>query len=202
MTSNLSASFILNEGVLIIPVNDLPEEARAKIECDPGDFAVSRLQARNGSKIIDANSAELLARFRQQRTLVEAVILFAREKSLEPDPVLEGAYPFFKSMVDGGFLVPSDPDAAGPPVPPGSGKMAIGSPVLGASVCRTLQVLEDTEVYLLSRGHGSFSVLKIERLSPQSGRPGPVRARLGHEAAFLASLEGSLAPRLSSSNNT
>jgi serine/threonine protein kinase len=197
MTPNpLSAPLILNEGVLIIPVADLPDESRTQIECGPDDFAVSRLQARSGSKIIDANSAKLLARFQQQRTIVEAVILFAREKSLNPDTVLEGAYPFFRNMLDAGFLVPSGNGTDEHTAKPSSGQVAAGSRVLGAAVLRTLHVVEDTEVYLLSREKGAFSVLKIERVSPNGGSVEPVRARLAHEAAFLASLGGGLAPRL------
>lgn len=196
MTSNpLAAPFILNEGVMIIPVGDLPDESRSQIDCAPDDFAVSRLQARAGSKIIDADSANLLGRFQQQRTIVEAVILFAREKSLNPDTVLEGAYPFFRNMIDGGFLVPLNHGTDAQKSKPGTGQIAPGSQVLGASVVRTLHVVEDTEVYLLSRQDG-FSVLKIEHPSPHGEFAAAVRTRLQHEAAFLANLNGDRAPRL------
>ena len=84
MEPNPSGLFTLNEGVLIIPVTDLPEESRTQVECEPGDFAVSRVQSRSSSKIIDADAADLLSRFREARTVVEAVILFARKKQLDP----------------------------------------------------------------------------------------------------------------------
>jgi serine/threonine-protein kinase len=193
MEPNPSALFTLNEGVLIIPVTDLPEESRTQMECERGDFAVSRLQSRSSSKIIDADAADLLSRFREPRTMVEAVILFARKKQLDPGKVLEDSYPFFRSMIAGGFLVQSDhalDQQKGVPTP---GQLDIGTRVNGAALLRTLQVLEDTEVYLLSKGDGLLSVLKIERLSPNAGF---VRTRLHHEAAFLAHLDGSLAPKL------
>ena len=196
MTNNFSGPLILNEGVLIIPVADLPDESRTQIEYESGDFAVSRLQSRNGSKIIDANSADLLARFHQQRTIVEAVILFARAKDLEPNKVLEGAYPFFRNMIDGGFLVPSGSASGERGAQLARGQLVVGSRVLGASVRRTLHTIEDTEIFLLSRENGAFSVLKIERLSPHDEIPGPVRARLSHEAAFLERLRDGLAPKL------
>ena len=88
MAPSLSGVFTLNEGVLIIPVTDLPEESRTQVECEPGDFAVSRVQSRSSSKIIDADAADLLSRFREPRTMVEAVILFARKKQLDQDKVL------------------------------------------------------------------------------------------------------------------
>jgi eukaryotic-like serine/threonine-protein kinase len=196
MAPSLSGVFTLNEGVLIIPVSDLPEESRTQLECEPGDFAVSRLQSRSSSKIIDADAADLLSRFRDQRTVVEAVILFARKKQLDPGKVLEGAYPFLRDMIEGGFLVRSDhtlDQQEGAPTP---GQVSIGTRVMGALVLRTLHVLEDTEVYLLSSADEFLSVLKIERLSPHAGFPGPVRARLSHEAAFLAHLDGSPTPKL------
>ena len=127
---------------------------------------------------------------------MEAVILFARKKQLDPGKVLEDAYPFLRNMIEGGFLVQSDhalDQQEGAPIP---GQVRIGTRVMGAAVLRTLHVLEDTEVYLLSKGDEFLSVLKIERLSPHAGSPGPVRARLSHEAAFLAHLDGSLTPKL------
>jgi serine/threonine-protein kinase len=60
---------------------------------------------------------------------------------------------------------------------------------------RALYVTDDTEVYLLSRERG-FSVLKIQRPSLYGPYSRAVRARLAHEAAFLANLGGVLAPRL------
>src|SRR5438552_781892 len=196
MASNPSGVFTLNEGVLIIPVTDLTEESRTQMDCEPGDFAVSRLQSRNSSKIIDADAADLLSRFREPRTVVEAVILFARKKQLDPVKILEGAYPFLRNMIDGGFLVQSDhalDQQKGAPTPV---QVNIGTRVRGATVLRTLHVLEDTEVYLLSKADEFLSVLKIERLSPHAGSLGSVRARLSHEAAFLLHLDGSLTPKL------
>ena len=196
MEPNPSGLFTLNEGVLIIPVIDLPEESRTQMECEPGDFAVSRLQSRSSSKIIDADAAELLSCFREPRTMVEAVILFARKKQLDPGKVLEDSYPFLRNMIEGGFLVHSDHALEQQEVGSTPGQVRIGTHVMGAAVVRTLQVLEDTEVYLLSKGDEFPSVLKIERLAPYAGSPGPVRARLSHEAAFLTHLDGSLTPKL------
>src|SRR5215217_1806080 len=93
---SLTGPLTLPDDVLLIPVADLPEETRGQLECDPDDVAVSRLQGRTGSRIVDAGAADLLARFREPRTLVEAVILFGRARELDPDAVLEEAYPFLR----------------------------------------------------------------------------------------------------------
>lgn len=197
MATEISGPLTLREDVLVIPVTDLPDESRAQIECDPGDFAVSRLQSRGGSKVIDADAANLLSRFREPRTLVEAVILFGREKDLDPDKVLEGAYPFLRGMVEAGFLVPaSQPPESVSSTSFNAPHWSVGGELLGATVLRTLQVLDDTEVYLLSRPSGHRSVLKIERLSSDLRPIGSVRTRLEREAKLLVHLGGQLAPAL------
>lgn len=194
MAPNLSGVFTLREGVLIIPVSDLPDESRLQMECDAGDFAVSRPQSRGSSKIIDPDAADLLSRFRDDRTVVEAVILFARKKQLDPGKVLEGAVPFLRDMIAAGFLVSSDHGVNRQDGAPAPAEITPGTTASGALILRTIDMLEDTEVYLLSRER-EFSVLKIERLAPD-GVSGPVRARLHHEAGFLTHLDGSPTPKL------
>jgi eukaryotic-like serine/threonine-protein kinase len=194
VTSRLGGLLVLNTDVILVPVADLPDETRAQIDHDPGDFALSRPQARTGSKVVDADAAALVSRFNEPRTIAEAVILFARERQLEPTSVLEGAHAFIRGLVDGGFLV--SPDAAG-----ASGghtaRFPPGSAILGGTVVRTLAVLEDTELAVLARAGTPPRVLKIGR----TGGPGETGAwamgeRLQHEAAYLRHLDGELAPRM------
>lgn len=181
----------LSDDVIIVPVAQLPEETRARIECNPEDLAVSRLRGRGGSTIIDPQSAELLTRFRRPRSIIEAVILFAREKQLDPDAVLEDAYPLLRRMVEGRVLVPSGDDTV-------NGEEALwsaGTALLGGVITRTLQILEDTEVYLVTLADAARSVVKIERsTTPRAGAA--VRDRLEHEARVLLSLGGAPAPTL------
>jgi serine/threonine-protein kinase len=189
--SKLAGRLVLNEDVLLIPVVDLPDESREQIECGVDDVAVSRLGGRSGSKIIDKDAAKLLNRFRQPCSAVEAVILFARECSLEPDSVLEAAYPMLRNMVDGGILlrVGEEDEPLG-----SANRFTPGTAVPGGIVTRTLQILEDTEVYLLTKPDGRQSVLKIERRVPGAGPS--VRARLEREADLLVRLDGEATPRL------
>jgi serine/threonine-protein kinase len=188
----MSTTLILNEDVVIAPVGDLADDVRAQIECTPDDFAVSRTHGRSGSSIIDADSAQLLTRFREPRTVVEAVILFARERHLDPDAVLDDAYPLLRGMMERRVLVPADQKDTGEPPPR---VWAAGTRLPMGVVTRTLQVLEDTEVYLLAAPDGARSVLKVERTSTPAATAA-LRARLQHEAALLAYLDGWLAPKL------
>ncbi|MEO7503208.1 MAG: lanthionine synthetase LanC family protein [Gemmatimonadaceae bacterium] len=138
---------------------------------------------------MDADSASLLEQFREPRNAVEAVIRFSQERSVEPELVLESAYPMLRRMLEGGVLVQALAD--GEAKPPAT-FLTAGDTVLGSTVVRTLQLLEDSELYLL-RGLHRRSVLKLERAMPVAN--GSMRARLEREAEILGHLEG-VAPRL------
>jgi serine/threonine protein kinase len=197
MATNLSGPLVLNEGVLIIPVEELSEETRLQVQCQKGDFAVSRIQSRNGSKIIDAAAANLLSLFQEKRTLVEAVIQFSNKEALKPESVLENAYPFLRKMVEGGFLLQLSDTKPTPSLGTELTGISAGTDLLGGRVLRTLHVLEDSEVFLLSRGSNKLSVFKIARDLPQQEARELVAARLNHEAKFLTYLShSSLAPKL------
>jgi serine/threonine protein kinase len=100
-----------------------------------------------------------------------------------------------RSIVYGGLFVPLEHGVAVQAPPFTSSQIASGSQILGASAVRALHVVKDIDVYLLSRQEG-FSALKIQRLSPDGACATSVRARLQHEAAFLSTLNGVLAPKL------
>jgi hypothetical protein len=100
-TPSLSGLFRLNDDVLLIPVEDLPDESRSQLECETGDVAVSRVGSRGGSKIVDAGAADLLGRFREPRSIVEAAILFGMTRRVEPAEVLDDAVPLLRGMSRG-----------------------------------------------------------------------------------------------------
>lgn len=197
VSTSMRGLLVLNPDVLVVPVADLPEETRSQIEYDPGDYALSRPQARTGSKIIDADAAALVSRFAEPRTLTDAVILFARERELDPVGVLETAHAFVRGLVDAGFLVSAGgaQDTTGEPAH--GPRYPAGALLLGGTVQRTLAVLEDTEITVLARD-GEISVLKIDRTSRDDGSAAAttMTARLMHEAAYLSALGGQIAPRL------
>ncbi|HEX4955154.1 MAG TPA: lanthionine synthetase LanC family protein [Thermoanaerobaculia bacterium] len=181
--------FTLSPDSLLLPVAALAEDTRSRLDCGEEDFALSRPNARTGSKILDPDSATLVRCFEAPRTLVEAVILFGREQGVDPEEVLDEAFPLLKGLVDAGFLIPADAvDEAG------TLSLQPGAEVPGGRVQRLLQVLEDTEVHLVAREDG-WSVFKVAR-EPVSGRPLGVEQRLEREARLLSHLEGGPVPRL------
>lgn len=87
-------------------------------------------------------------------------------------------------------LVPLGPDFYDESRPPESwAPLTPGARILGATVVRALHKGKDTNVYLFVRDDGAFSALKLERVSHRSESAYAIRARLAHEAAFLAHLD-------------
>ena len=192
----LSARLTFATDMLLVPVRDLPDDSRARLDCEVDDFAVSRLHGRGGSKIVDAQAAGLLERFREPRTVVEAVVLFSRERQLDPNEVLESAYPLLRGLLAGGFLVPAEgEDGERTVVEAGKPTWIAGTLVAGGTIERCLQVLDDTEVYVLARD-GARSVLKVERPLPHAPHSIAVRQQLDREAAILTHLGGAPAAAL------
>src|SRR6266545_2453639 len=183
---------VLSRDVILVPVAELPAEARARFTHEEEDWAITHPRSRTPSSILDAASAALVEQFRAPRTIVEAVIRYCRERGGEPEPTLEEAYPLLQRLLAGGFLVEeSAAEAEGirPSLHP-------GEEVAGFTVVECVQGLEDTELYLV-RGpdHGSGSMggaLKIERPAV-AGRSGGLFER---EEAILRRLAGDGTPRL------
>jgi eukaryotic-like serine/threonine-protein kinase len=191
--SGMAGMLALNDDVIITPVSELSDDVRAQAECQPSDFAVSRTRGRSGSSIIDEDSARLLDRFREPRSVVEAVILYAREKSADAGEVLESAYPFIKGMVQRQVLVAADSlKEQGDEI---AAAWGAGTRLPIGEIVRALQVLDDSEVYQITRPNGDLAVLKVDR--PRSASlPSDDPARLRREARVLAWLNGRVGPRL------
>ena len=183
--SGLRGILALNHDVIIMPVAELSNAMRTQAGCLPSDYALSRTRGRMGSSIIDADSVSLLERFREPRSVVDAVILYAREKHSDAAEVLEHAYPFLEGMVQRRILVAAD--ALPTPSEEGSGPWAAGTRFPFGEIVRTVQALDDSEVYQITRPDGERAILKVE--CDDSGR-------LRHEARVLRYLNGRVGPRM------
>ncbi|HET9226366.1 MAG TPA: phosphotransferase, partial [Thermoanaerobaculia bacterium] len=177
---------VLPPDVLLVPVAELSEDTKAKLTWEEGDYAVTRPRSRTPSRIVDAGAADLLTLFREPVTIVEAVIRFSRERSLDPETTLEEAYPLLERLLSSGFLVAEGSAAAGAI----EQSLQPGEEIAGFEVLECIQGMEDTELYQVRSSEGT-AALKIER--PQAaGRNANDMAR---EAAILEHLAGEGAPR-------
>jgi eukaryotic-like serine/threonine-protein kinase len=171
---------LLPPDVLLVPVAELPEEVRRQLTYDEGDYAVTRPRARTPSRIVDAQAVELLREFGSPRTIVEAVLRFARAQGASPEATLDDAYPLLERLIAAGFLVAEGADDASGIRP----SLAPGEHAGCWEVVEAVQVLDDTELYQATDGE-RYAALKIER--PGGPRPAAVAA-FAREAAVLAAL--------------
>ena len=179
---------ILPADMLVIPVKDLPEAVRLQIQAEEGDYALTRPQSRTPSRIVDADSAELLQQFRKPTTIVQAVIRYSREKNTDPEQTLEEAFPMLERLARAHLLVRSDSEEARRIEP----LLQPRASIAGTEVVRCVQALEDTELYEVKTGEGRPAALKI--LRPNAGREA---ARMfDREAAVLEILQGDVSPKL------
>jgi hypothetical protein len=186
----ITSPLVLPADLVLAPVAELAEEMRARLGCEPGDFAVTRPGSRTPSRVVDAVAAELLQRFASPCTIVEAVVAHAQTHGEDAERTLEEAFPLLQGLWRAGFLVEAGTAAEARLVP----TLAPGARWGGWEVTACVQVVEDTELFQLRQG-SDYAALKIVR--PAAA---PVAApRLRREAALLARLAaggGAPAPRL------
>ncbi|HWN86598.1 MAG TPA: lanthionine synthetase LanC family protein [Vicinamibacterales bacterium] len=189
---DITAPITLKGDVLIIPVGDLDDRTRQGIDCEDGDFAISRPRSRSTSTVVDEAAAALIEQFRTPRTIVEAVVLFSNARHFDATDVLDDAYRLVRQMMDQGFMVV--PGDAGDEAQPSElrPQYSRGDRVGEAEVLRLMQLVEDTEVYLARRVEsGDACVLKIQRSDAQMSV-----THFESEARVLARLGGVVAPAL------
>jgi predicted Ser/Thr protein kinase len=174
----LTGRLLLPTDVVLTPVADLREEMRRRLFSEPGgepgDWTITSARLRSPSRLLDSESAALLAEFREPVTVVEAVLRFSRARGSDPENALVAAFPVIERLFRAGFLVADSAGGVNLPA------LAPGDEVDGWAVEECLRHLEDTELYRVRR-EGRTAALKIER-------PGASRPDFAREAAALAYL--------------
>ena len=181
---------LLSPDVILVPVAELPEDVRRRLDPNDGDWAITHPRARTPSRLLDAASAALLGELKTPRTIVDAVIRYSQARDLDPESTLVEAYPLLERLLAAGFLVPEGSDEAGGIAP----SLVPGDRVAGFEVLECVQALEDTELHLVRTEHGA-AALKIERPAAR----GKNREAFEREAAVLeriSGLSGKIAPCL------
>lgn len=184
----IAGPVVLPADVVLVPVEELPAETRARLEHGPGDYALTRPRTRTTSSIVDRAGALLLERFRDPKTIVAAVVEHSRSEGLDPGETLEQAFPMLAGLVNAGMLLPAGSELAEPI----DATLRPGARVGGFTVVEAVHVIDDTEVHLARGADGSPVALKLARA------PGAraLRGALDREAQALAALGGGLAPAL------
>lgn len=187
-TESLLGKWVLPEDVLWIPANELSKSTRDKLELEDADVILTRQGSRSPSKALDSQSAQLIKEFQQKKTLAEAVVDYACKNAQEPMDMFEQITPLIRRLVKARLLL-AEKD---------SGTQSIyatfnsGEMFHNYQIENLLQVLEDSEVYMLRSVNGESAVLKIAR--PE--RAEAIERLFSREAKTLEKLNGRNAPRL------
>jgi serine/threonine protein kinase len=182
---NITDPFILQHDVQLIPCAELEEDVRGRIAYEEGDFTLSRRRGRSLVKVIDGETAALLALFREPRTIAEAVFENSRILGKDPRVWLEELLPHIGAFVNGRILVPAGSDAEQETRP----QFESGDRFGRWEIVRCASLIEDSEVYQLRDGEET-AALKI-------ARGARLRDLFDNEIAILRHLDGSgIAPRL------
>lgn len=178
----VSARLVLPADVQIIEYTgaerlDLPGEASPQ-------YLVVRPGTRANAKLVSHDAAQLLQRFRAPATVIEAIIGESLARGLDPEQLLDEAFPVIQALEACGFLAQEDSILARPI----KATYGVGNLIGHWTVLEVVHVLEDTEVYRVVDAQGNVAAVKLAR-----NEEGTL---LRHEAGVLAYLQGVGAPAL------
>jgi serine/threonine protein kinase len=190
----MTEPMMLPVDLLLMPIEDLPEHVRQQVQADEGDYALTRPNSRTPSRIVDAAAADLLKEFRTPITIVEAVIRYSRERKVDPERILEEAFPMLEKLAGSRLLVPSTSEDAKKILP----SLEVPSRFMEFEVVHCIQSLDDTELYQVRGEDGQYAALKLGRANASDR----ARRMFDREAAMLERLAGGSSPRLLRSGTT
>jgi serine/threonine-protein kinase len=181
-------TYVLPSDVRVTPVEELDESLRTRIDAEAGDHVLTRPNTRSGSRLIGAETAQLLELFRSPRSIPAAVLEYASGRGTDPESILEDAYDSLNRLVRDRMLVPEDARSADAI----EATLRPGDRVGDYEVTAVVQVLEDTELYRAESDDGDEVALKL------ADRTDRTAARLfRREADALRTLDGTdVAPAL------
>jgi len=190
---SIDGALVMPPEVEIFPVRELAPDVRANIEAEDEDYAVTRVRSRSPSRIVDKDSADLLVMFRKPSRIVDAVLSFAGSRGLDAEATLENAYPLLNHLYHAQVLVP--PDGEGGPAD--ERELKVGSMVAGFQLLRSVQSVEDNEVFLGRNSAGRYAAVKFYRNADER----TARA-LEHEAEMSRRIADKRVPELYSLKRT
>lgn len=153
---SINGELVIPVDVEIFSVRELAPDVRANIDAADEDYAVTRKRSRAPSRIVDKDSADLLKMFRSPSRIVDAVLSFAGSRGLDAEATLEHSYPLLHHLYRARVLIPPGDDER----PLGS-KLGVGSAVEDYRLLRSIQKLEDNEVFLGRNSAGQYAAIKF-----------------------------------------
>jgi len=183
-----SPPLVLPEGLVIMPVGELPAGVRSRFRYEADAYAVSKPRSRVPTRIVDPGTARLLEEFRKPATVIQAVLSYSRAVGEDPEAVLSRAHPVLVQLAADQLLVPVDSGASRPIEP----SLAPGERFGEYEILESISVLDDTELYRVRTPDGATAALKLARRTHAAA----LAAVFDHEAKILERLPAGVGPRL------
>ena len=184
---SIDGELVIPKEVEIFSVRELSPDVRATIDAADEDFALTRRRSRSPSRIVDRASADLLTMFRAPSRIVDAVLSYAGSHGLDAEATLEQSYPLLHQLYQARVLVPPDEKGAAPR----QRELGVGSMVEGFRLLRSVQALEDNEVFLGRNAAGRYAAVKFY------AKPDERTTRsLEHEASMSERIRHKCVPQL------
>ncbi|MGI8990602.1 MAG: lanthionine synthetase LanC family protein [Bryobacteraceae bacterium] len=184
---SIDGELVMPPEVDIFSVRELAPDVRANIDAADEDYAVTRRRSREPSRIVDKDSADLLAMFRAPARIVDAVLSFAGSRGLDAEATLEHAYPLLHHLYHARVLVPPGDKGAAPL----QRELGVGSVVEGFRLLRSVQALEDNEVFLGRSAAGQYAAVKFYAKADER-----TTSALEHEAGMSRRIQHKCVPEV------
>lgn len=180
-------AFLLPRDVLFVPTEELSADVRQALQDSDGHFAVTRPGFRVPSRLVDEDTAALLKEFQTPSTIADAVVRFCSSRQLDPQSIVEQAFPVLQLFSGSRILVPED----SADVDSITASLAPGMLIDDIEILAPLQYTHDSEVYKAKKSNGLYVALKIEA----TGAPPGTAAQIDREQEVL-SVVSEIAPEI------
>jgi serine/threonine protein kinase len=180
--------YVIPEALQLFPTEHLPAAVRRQVTDPRISYAATIVGSRRHTKVMDAATGELLEQFGEPSSMIDAVLRISAAGELNPQAVLESAYPVLLFFVREGLIIPvesREEQAA-------SWRFGPGDVIGSFRVLRQVHLLEDSGVYQAESAGGEKVALKVAFPATAA----QVKSSFSREAGVLRRLQGPEFPRL------
>ena len=181
----LKGELVLPEEVSIVDSDALPQEMKEQLEVEDGDKLLSKSFARETSKVINSEFAEIISQFKTPKSLVAVVFEYAKQHQENPEELLNSLFDPMIDIIQKGFLV-SKESAEEEKTP-----LISNNSFQDYKILYNVHHTEDTELYMAQQKNGKFVALKIGAIEKSQ----VIKPMLEYETTILKKLSGKVTPK-------
>ncbi len=186
----VKGELVLPKEVTIIDSDTLSEDVKKKLEVEHGDKLLSKSFARETTKVINSEFAEILSVFKTPKSLITVVREYAKEHQENSEELLDSLFEPMMDIIQKGFLVSKET------MQEENISLITNDFFQDYKILYEVHHTEDTELYLAQDKNDRFVALKIGVAKNVK----IIKSMLEHEVAILKKLSGKVTPAYIESN--